>query len=99
MTVWKEVESKGCKWLVSSDGNVKTPAHEGTYNRTRGGKVQTLSSSFPERVLTPCVTKGGYFEVRALQNSASCTTRSGTQCGLHHNVSEALFSTASSVTA
>lgn len=37
--------------------------------------------------------------VRALQNSESCTARSGTQCGLHHKVSEALFSTASSVTA
>lgn len=68
MTVWKEVESKGCKWLVSSGGNVKTPAHEGTYTRTRGGKVQTLSSSFPERTLTPCITKGGYLEVAAMKH-------------------------------
>lgn len=45
MEVWKEVESKGFRWLVSSAGRVKTPAHESTYTRMRNGKEspRTLS--------------------------------------------------------
>jgi hypothetical protein len=35
----------------------------------------------------------------AASHNAGCTTRNGTQRGLHHNVSEALFSRASSVEA
>ena len=68
MAIWREVESKGVRWLVSSDGQVKTPAHEMTYSRTRDGKVQTFSASFPERLLAPCMTKSGYLEVAATKN-------------------------------
>lgn len=67
MEVWKEVESKGVRWLVSSSGEVKTPAHEYTYKRLRNGKEQTLTASFPERTLTPYVGKHGYLEVSAMK--------------------------------
>lgn len=66
MEVWKEVESKGFRWLVSSSGRVKTPSHESTYTRMRNGKEQTFSSSFPERELTPYKAKNGYLEVAAM---------------------------------
>jgi len=39
-----------------------------TYSRTRGGKTQELSASFPERTLAPYTTKGGYLEVAATKN-------------------------------
>lgn len=68
MEVWKEVESKGFRWLVSADGQVKTPAHESTYTRTRNGKEQTFSASFQERKLAPCAGKHGYLEVSARKN-------------------------------
>lgn len=67
MEVWKEVESKGFRWLVSADGRIKTPAHESTYTRTRNGKSQTFSSAFQERTLSPYMTKSGYFEVCAMK--------------------------------
>ena len=67
MEIWKEVESKGVRWLVSSSGRVKTPAHDHTYTRVRNGKEQTLSCSFQERDLSPCVGKHGYLEVAAMK--------------------------------
>lgn len=67
MSVWKEVESKGVRWLVSSDGAVKTPAHTHTYTRTRAGAVQTMTASFQERSLSPYVTNHGYLEVAAMK--------------------------------
>lgn len=63
MAVWKEVESKGVRWLVSSDGEVKSPAHFSTYSRVRNGKMQEFSASFKERTLTPYKSKTGYLEV------------------------------------
>ena len=68
MDVWKEVESKGIRWLVSSSGEVKTPAHKYTYKRVRNGKEQTLTASFQERALTPRVGKNGYLEVAAMKH-------------------------------
>ena len=67
MEVWKEVESKGFRWLVSSDGHVKSPAHESPYSRVRNGKEQRFTSSFPERTLSPCIAKNGYLEVAAMK--------------------------------
>lgn len=67
MAVWKEVESKGVRWLVSSDGKVRTPAHTSVYTRTRMGAKQTFSASFPERHLSPYTTKAGYLEVAAMK--------------------------------
>jgi hypothetical protein len=65
MEKWIEVEAKGLKWLVAPDGQVKTPAHETTYTRTRNGKVQTFAGSFKEKVLSPCKAKNCYLEVAA----------------------------------
>ena len=69
MTIWKEVESKEMKWLVGSDGSIKTPAHTYAYTRVRKGKTQTFSSSYKERTLAQCKTKGGYLEVSAKKNN------------------------------
>jgi len=63
MEVWKEVESKGVKWLVCSDGQIKTPEHTCEYVRTRNGKTQTMQSHFSEKICTPYLTKTGYLEV------------------------------------
>ena len=68
MEIWKEVESKGFRWMVSSTGRVKTPSHENTYTRTRNGKEQVLKSNFPEKELTPYLCKQGYLEVAAMKN-------------------------------
>jgi hypothetical protein len=68
MESWVEVESKGLCWLVSSDGRIETPAHESTYTRTRNGKNQTFTGSFPRRRISPCATKSGYLEVAAMKN-------------------------------
>lgn len=68
MVGWVEVEAKGCKWLVSTDGRVKAPAHETAYTRTRGGKVQTFKAQFPERELSPCKARHGYLEVAAMRD-------------------------------
>ena len=68
MTVWKEIESKGIKWLVCSDGSIKTPAHTCEYERTRNGKTQVLKSFFPEKIAAPCKTKSGYLEVSPKKN-------------------------------
>lgn len=65
--VWKEVEAKGLRWLISSAGAVKTPAHASTYTRVRGGIEQKFSASFPERSLSPYATRGGYLEVAAMK--------------------------------
>lgn len=65
--VWKEVESKGLRWLVSSAGAVRTPGHTSTYSRTRNGRQQTFATSFPERPLTPCAGRHGYLEVAAMK--------------------------------
>lgn len=67
MAVWKEVELKGLRWLVSSDGGIRTPAHESTYTRKRAGKEQTFTASFPERSLAPYMSKSGYLEVAAMK--------------------------------
>lgn len=68
MEVWKEVESKGMKWLVCSDGTIKTPAHTCEYARSRNGKTQKIVSYFNEKVIVPCVTKSGYLEVSPKKN-------------------------------
>lgn len=65
---WKEVESKGVRWLVTSHGRVRVPAHSYTYLRTRNGKRQEFSASWPERNIAPYKTKGGYLEVAAQAN-------------------------------
>ena len=65
MNTVKQVESKGFSWLVCSDGSVRSPAHSSTYTRVRNGKPQTFTSSFKERVLTPCAGRHGYLEVSA----------------------------------
>jgi hypothetical protein len=67
MAIWIEVESKGLRWFVSSDGDIKTPAHQHTYRRIRGGVEQTMTALFPERPLSPYVTKSGYLEVAAMK--------------------------------
>lgn len=69
MEVWKEVEAKGLKWLVCSDGRVKTPAHSCTYTRTRDGKTQTMTSNFKESIATPCKTRNGYLDVSIRNNN------------------------------
>jgi hypothetical protein len=66
--VIKEVESKGMRWLVGSDGTIRTPSHESTYTRTRDGKQQVFTAKFKERSLAPCLTKNGYLEVSAKKN-------------------------------
>jgi hypothetical protein len=69
MTIWKEVASKEMKWLVGSDGSIKTPAHTYEYTRVRKGQTQTFSSSYKERTLAQCKTKSGYLEVSAKKNN------------------------------
>jgi hypothetical protein len=68
MEVWKEVESKGVKLLVSSDGRVKAPSYTSVYTRTRNGKTQQMQASIPERLAAPFVTKNGYLEVSPKNN-------------------------------
>ncbi len=70
METWKAVESKGCMLLVGTNGTIKRPAHETEYTRTRSGAEQKFTSSFPERVLTPCVGSEGYLEVSVLHNGS-----------------------------
>lgn len=69
MEFWKEVESKSIKWLVCTDGRVKSPAHQSEYCRVRNGKQQKFTASFQERILTPYKTKNGYLEVAAMKDS------------------------------
>lgn len=64
-----EVQAKGLAWLVSPAGEISTPAHTTTYMRNRNGKQTTFEASFKEKLLSPYVTKGGYFEVSARKNN------------------------------
>jgi len=68
MEMWVTVESKGAKWLVSSDGNIKTADHVSTYTRIRNGIPQTFTASFTGKKLAQIKTKTGYFEVAAQKN-------------------------------
>lgn len=65
MSIFREIESKGMKWLVSETGEVKTPAHEFVYKRTRNNKTQEFTAKFREHTLAPCKTRTGYLEVSA----------------------------------
>lgn len=65
---WKTVEAKGVFWLVSQDGRVRTTDHETTYTRTRNGKVQTFTSKFKGKEVSPCLSNNGYLEVYAMKN-------------------------------
>lgn len=65
MAEWRTVKAKGLEWLVSSDGEIKTPSHESTYTRIRNGREQTFTAQFKERKLAQCKTKTGYLEVSA----------------------------------
>lgn len=67
MEVWKEVESKGVRWLVSPDGRVKTVDHETEYTRVRNGIEQKFKSKFKGRELGLVKTKTGYHEVYAMK--------------------------------
>lgn len=68
MENWTEVVSKGCTLLVGTNGTIKRPAHKTEYCRTKNGKEQKFTSSFPEKVLSPCKGKHGYLEVCMLQD-------------------------------
>lgn len=62
------IESKGLSWLVYRDGTIAAPAHTTTYTRTRDGKEQTFTASFPQRNLSPCKTRNGYLEVYQMKH-------------------------------
>lgn len=66
-TCAKRVESKGVTWIVHPDGSIFAPEHTTTYQRTRAGKTQVFSSTFPERRISPCVEKSGYAEVAVMK--------------------------------
>jgi HNH endonuclease len=75
MEQWREIETLGLTWLVSSDGRVKTPAHTNTYTRTRHGKEETVTVTYPECELTPQVTSHGYLEVGAVKKGKRIRAR------------------------
>jgi hypothetical protein len=68
METWKEVESKGIKWLVSTEGRIKTVDHETEYTRVRKGVAQTFKSKFKGKLLALVKTKTGYHEVYSMKN-------------------------------
>lgn len=68
MEAWKEIESKGIKWLVSTEGRIKTSDHETEYTRVRNGVTQTFKSKFKGRELALVKTRDGYHEVYAMKS-------------------------------
>lgn len=64
MEEWREIESKGFKWIVSNLGRVKAPAKISRLNRFVGNKPPQIFDVFrEEKILSQYITKGGYFEV------------------------------------
>jgi len=63
MDIWKEVDFRGYKLLVSYTGQVHLPKKETTYTYTRLGRPTTKVAVFKERMLKPSITSMGYLEV------------------------------------
>lgn len=59
----REIEVRGYKLLVNSNGEVKLPAKTTVFPFTRLGKTEMRTAVFKERVLKPCIQNSGYLEV------------------------------------
>ena len=63
MANWKRIEYKGIEWIVSDEGQVRTPEHSLTYEKmTNSGEVKTVTTTWGERNVALCVGYAGYVE-------------------------------------
>lgn len=84
MEQWKEIQHKGISWIVSNTGNVRAPTHSILMTRKRNGQVQEFEHVVPERDVSMCLTKSGYFEVAIMRNSKRVKSLVHRLVGLAH---------------
>ena len=84
MEQWKEIQHKDVTWIVSSHGNIRAPAHSILMTRKRDGQIQEFEYAVPERDVSMCLTKSGYFEVAIMRNSKRVKSLVHRLVGLAH---------------